>query len=106
MGGKVSWTGSQRGAGTSSDATTVLAPVPRVRPPHPRLVAAAPGKYEEGDLVVDRVSATYAEAALDDSALTATQELLYLVEGESYRLAQLHEEFLGWRLLLRRMRGR
>ncbi len=40
------WTGTQRGAGSPSDATTVLAPVPRVRPPHPRLVAAAPGKYE------------------------------------------------------------
>jgi hypothetical protein len=101
------WTGAQPGLGTATDTKVDLAPKPRVRAPSPRLVTAAPGKFEEGDRVVDRVSATYTEAQLTGGTLTAKQEWWWEVDGDAYRVvAQPEKRYLDWRVHLRRMRTR
>lgn len=101
-----SWSGGAPGSGTATDTDVTLAPVPKVHEPEPRLRLAAPGKYEDGDRVVDRISLTYTRAQLDGGAVGADSELLWLVDGEPYRVISVEERYLEWRVHLRRMRAR
>lgn len=93
------WPG-EPGLGVPVDADLVLDPVPRVRPPAPRHVFAAPGQYEDGDRIVDRISRSYGESDLDHSSA----ERIWLIGGEQYRLVgkPLKRNF-EWRVQLRRM---
>lgn len=128
------WSGGQPGLGTATDEDVVLDPVPKVRPPEPRLRSREPGKFEDGDLVVDKVSLTHTRDVLDGGTLPIGTELYWLigkqvrpedgwldgsawadseylgpelgVAGEPYRVVSLDEGFLGWTVHLRRMRRR
>jgi len=97
------WSGGRVGGGTASNADVTLAPRPRVREPSPRLQAAEPGRYEAGDRVVDRISATYTEADLDGDGLSADKERVWLIDGDEYRVVgkPLKRNF-EWRVQLRR----
>lgn len=99
------WSGGELGRGTAANVDTVLDPVPKVNQPEPRLKAAEPGKYEEGDVVVDRISLTYTPEQLGQGA-PGSAEVFWLIDGEAYRLVALEERYLQWRAHLRRMRNR
>jgi len=94
------WSG-EPGVGTPTVDTVTLAPVPRVRPPTSRLQAAQPGVWRDGDLVVDRISATY--SVTDLNPRTGGVEVEWLIDGEAYTVVREPEEkYLGWRVHLRR----
>lgn len=102
-----SWSGGEPGAGSATDTDTTLSPTPRVRPPSPRLEQGPGGKVEEGDRIVDRLSATLDEADLTGGTLSGGQEFYWLIDGEPYRVVgQPQKRFLEWRVHLRRMRNR
>lgn len=100
------WSGGELGRGTPTDVDLELEPKPRVRDPEPRQRSAAPGKFEDGDRVVDKVSATYTSDELDGGELAAGAELFWLIDGEPYRVVSVDEKYLGWEAHLRRMRTR
>lgn len=101
------WDGGKVGSGTASDTDTDIEPKPKVQQPSPRLVVAAPGKFEEGDRIVSRISATYEEDDLDGGTLDAGDEFFWLLDGEPYRVVGKPEKrYLEWRVHLRRMRPR
>lgn len=101
------WSGAEVGRGTATDTDTDIDPKPKVQSPSPRLVAAAPGKFEEGDRLVSRISATYTEDDLTGGTLAAKHEFCWLIDGDPYRVVGKPEKrYLEWRMHLRRMRDR
>lgn len=101
------WDGGRPGLGTATDTDVTLDPVPKVRPPSPREKAAAPGFYEDGDRVVDKLSPDYTEAQLTGRPIAAGSEVFWLIDGDEYRVVgQPLEGFLGWKVHLRRMHKR
>lgn len=101
------WDGDEVGRGTATDVDLVLEPAPKVRAPTPKEVATSGGIIEEGDRMVDRISATYTRAQLDGRPIAAATEVFWLIDGDPYRLVQEPREgFLGWSVTLRRMRNR
>jgi len=101
------WSGGKPGKGDASDEETEIEPKPRVRSPSLRLQMAAPGKFEAGDLVADKISATYTSDELDGGSLDADEEFFWLVDGDPYRVVAPPEElYLGWSVQLRRTRNR
>lgn len=99
------WSGGERGRGTATDVDVTLDPKPKVLDPSPRWRAAEPGRFEDGDRVVDKVSATYTRAQLDGGTLASNAEVLWLIDGDPYRVVSVDEHYLAWRVQLRRMRG-
>jgi len=98
------WDGGRPGIRNSTDVDLTLSPVPRVRDPSPRLVFAAPGKYEDGDRIVDRISRSYTLEQLTGGALAAGQEVFWLIDGEPYRVVEVPlERNFEWMVHLRRM---
>ena len=98
------WDGGRPGSGTATDVDVTITPAPRVRGVSPRLVHAAPGKYEDGDRVVDKISRTYAKAALAGTGLAAGQERWVLIDGDPYRvIGEPEERSFEWRLQVRRI---
>lgn len=101
------WSGTEVGRGTATHADLTLEPPPKVKSPTPRMIAAAPGLFEEGDRVVEKISATTTEAQLTGRPLASSKELVWLIDGDPYRVVGKPEEsFLGWKVHLRRARGR
>lgn len=98
------WSGGELGLGTATDTLVTLDPPPKVYSPSPRLQAAAPGKYEDGDRLVRKISATLTEDELTGGALTSVQEFCWLIDGDPYRVVgEPDKRFLEWRVQLRRM---
>lgn len=82
--------------GTETHSDVTLTPRPRVR----RMLqneSRAGGLYEAGDLVVDRISATYSEAQLDPSG-----NVVWLIDGEPCKLIGLELRALEWMAIVRR----
>lgn len=100
------WSGGAPGRGTATDVEVTLTPAPKVRPPSPHQVETAQGRYEEGDQLVTKISATYTEAQLDGGSIGAAVEFFWTLDGEPYRLVGLEELPFEWRAQLRRMRNR
>lgn len=101
------WAGGEPGRGTPTDVDLTLTPVPRVKDPTPREQAAAPGIYEAGDRVIDRISATYTTGQLSGRPIAVGVEVYWLIDGDPYRVVQQPQVgFLGWRVHLRRLRDR
>ena len=101
----------QFGLGTSTQISRIaITPKPKVSDPHPRLVAADPGKYREGDRIVTKVSRTYLEEDLVDPADGAggeQRERYYLIDGDPFRLVrEPTKKNFEWQLHLARMRER
>lgn len=80
------WDGPQRGEGTKSDSDFTISPRPKVSYPSPRLIAARPGKFEQGDRVVTKITRTLAESVMDDKTLTSVQERFLLINGDPFRV--------------------
>jgi hypothetical protein len=102
------WSGGAPGATGASavDVDVEISPRPRVRPPAPRLTFAEPGRYEEEDRVVDRISRTYSEAQLGPDTVAGV-ERFWLIDGERYRVVGKPElRSFEWRVQLRRMGAR
>lgn len=80
----------------------VLEPTPRVTGSQDR-ISRAGGTYEQGDLLVDKISATYTEAQLNPGGAS-----VWIVDGAEYRLVNLAGPERGsqweWSALLRRTR--
>lgn len=92
-------------SGTGMDATeslgtpTTITPTPRVRGTADRR-AYQPGIYEEGDLIVDKISASYTE-----SQLLPTASSRWLINGsDHYAVVGMEPGSFGWRVHLRRMK--
>lgn len=100
------WSGQRPGQGVPTDTDLELDPRPKVRDPSPRARYAEPGRFEEGDQVVDKISLTYTQAQLDGGTLAANEELYWLVDGQAFRVISVEERFLAWRVHLRKMRER
>lgn len=73
------------GATMTESAPTALYPIPRVRAMSEEDVASSGGKYQQGDLRVDRLSPKHASGGYDPEDLRPTVarhvELVYLVTG-------------------------
>lgn len=99
------WTGSEIGRGdlyTVEDL--VLDPVPKASRPSPRLQAAAPGKYLEGDVLVSKISAAYTESQLGYGNLGRARQAHWLINGLPYTLVSLDKHYLEWKAHLRKRR--
>lgn len=102
---RITWSGGAPGLGTPSHADLELEPKPKVRDPAPRERVAEPGRFEEGDRVVEKISATYTEEQLNGGTLADEEEFMWLINGEPYRVVgKPLEKLLGWSVQLRRMR--
>lgn len=96
------WSGGKLGAGAAADTDLTISPAPKVREPPARWISDAPGRYEAGDIVVEKVSRTYAESLLTNP-VTPGHELLFVVDGREYRLIDAPTLLSwGWSLHLRR----
>lgn len=73
------WTSGVVGRGPTTDDDLVLDPVPKVAEPPARLIFAAPGQYEQGDVIVSRISGSYDESAIHP-APSAGVEVYWLIE--------------------------
>jgi hypothetical protein len=103
---KRTWAGAEIGLGAATDVDATLDPVPKVKEPSPRLVAAAPGTYESGDRIVAKISASYTKAQLDGGTLGAAEEWHILIDGDPYRVVAVDERAFEWRLHCRKLTGR
>lgn len=103
--------GLDLGAGTQSETSLItITPRPKVSTPHPRLVAADPGKYAEGDRVISKISRTYTLADFPDSPRGPNGEATeryFLIDGDPYRMVREPQiENFEWVIHVRRMRNR
>lgn len=97
------WSGGRVGSGTATDTNVTLTPPPKIVDPLARLVSDTVGRYEAGDLIVSKISATYTAAQLAHPD-TAGTERIWLVGDRQYKLVGVPEERnFEWRVLLRRM---
>jgi hypothetical protein len=102
------WSGAEKGRGTASDSTIDIEPKPRVRDPSPRERLKEPGRFQDGDRLVDQVSVAYGQEDLDGVGAIdpATEELFWLIDGDPYRVVRVTEKYLAWEVQLRAMRQR
>lgn len=97
------WSGSEPGRGSVTNSDLTLSPKPKVADVPERLVHGSAGKYESGDRIVSRISATYTRAQLDGGAIAANKEVVWLIDGVEYMLVGEPEERpLEWRVTVRR----
>ena len=76
----------------------------KVRLPGPRLVFAAPGVFESGDLLLSKISAMLGEDALTGGTLGVAEEWFYVVNGDLYTLVREPElRNFEWRVQVRRV---
>lgn len=101
-----SWSGRAPGQGTYTDLDTALDPRPKVYDPSPRWKMAEPGRFEEGDQVVDKISLTYTKEELEGGELPPATELYWLINDQAFRVISVEERFHAWRVHLRKMRER
>lgn len=100
------WSGDDKGLGSSTDTVVVLAPVPKVQPA-PALTSSEAGRRELGEIVVEKISATYTEEELLPRGLSRSQDFCWLVDDLEYEVAAKPKlGFLGWTVTLRRRGGR
>jgi hypothetical protein len=101
------WSGGAAGRGTAEDTDAEILPPPKVREPPARLVSETGGRFEEGDVIVSKISATYEESDLTGGALATGSEWFVLIDDRPYRVvgAPTQKPF-GWELLCRRITGR
>ncbi len=88
---KRTWSGPEKGEGTFSDVLVTFDPQPRVSEPSPRRVYDAPGRYEDGDRILKKLSATLTIATDLDPDLGKLEEFWYLIDDQAYRVARVVE---------------
>jgi len=100
------WSGGAPGRGTATTVSTTLSPAPKVREPSTRATIDAPGRFEAGDRIASRISATYTRAQLDGGTVAAGAEWYWTIDGDPFRVVSIDEKPFGWTVHLRRMRDR
>lgn len=110
------WAGTQAGDGVVTETDITLTPRPRLRLPENEQWLNPAGEYEQGDLLIDRVSARYTRAELGDpEAVSAGNIEAYWVitergsvtpEEELYDVVSTEKQNFQWRVHLRRKRPR
>ena len=97
------WSGGKIGSGDPTDTDATITPAPKVERLPVRLIANSGGIYEEGDLLVSKISASYAESNLV-AAPSAGTETLWILNGESFRAVTRPEtKNFEWKVVVRRM---
>ena len=97
------WSGDKIGSGTATDTDLTIEPPPKVERLPVRLIANSGGIYEEGDLLVSKISASYEEADLV-AAPTGGTEILWILNGESFRAVTRPEvKNFEWKVVVRRL---
>ena len=97
------WSGGKIGSGDATDTDLEVTPAPKVERLPVRLVASSGGIYEEGDLLVSKISASYVEADLV-AAPTGGTEILWILNGESFRAVTRPEtKNFEWKVVVRRL---
>lgn len=61
-----------------------ITPPPKVKEPPARLVFDAPGKYEQGDLLITKISRAYSEEDLDGGQLGSGETWLYFISTDDH----------------------
>lgn len=104
---KRTWSGGQLGLGTATNVDLTLSPKPKVGDVPENLAFGEPGKYETGDRLVRKISASYTRAQLDGGTLAAGEELVWMLDDIEYSLVEVaeHRNF-EWRALVRRRNRR
>lgn len=105
------WTGGEIDCGVPVDVDRVLSPTPKVTGSPPSWAHAEPGRWEDGDRWVTRISRAYTLDDLGLGAPTKGTEVLWLLcdgESEAEYIAQGHPDRrpLEWRVHLKRRKGR
>lgn len=96
------WSGGELGLGTPTETVVTLAPSPRVRDVA-RVQYQPGGEVQEGDVVIDRISASLTEAWLRGEGLAAGSEVFWRLDGDEWRLVSLEARTFDWRLVARRL---
>lgn len=103
------WSGAKIGIGNDVDPNYVdtdadISPTAKVSYPTPNYTYASPGKFEDGDIFVSRISREYTEEELTGGTLAANEEWMWVIDGKHYRLVGKPEKRnFEWRVHLRRM---
>ena len=79
------WSGGRPGSGTATDVDVELTPRPKVGEPPAKLIFDAPGKYEAGDLIVSKISITYAETDLMPVPVAGTETIWLITNATDGR---------------------
>ena len=99
------WSGGEVGRGTATDTDLVLSPVPKVRRLPLRLIHASGGRYQEGDRLISKISASYTTEQLGGGVAVAGTELLWLIDGDPHTAVETPEERnFEWKVVVRRRR--
>ena len=98
------WSGGAPGRGSEVDVATNIVPIPKASRP-PGYAGNQGGRYEEGDLILTRVSVlNYSIEDLTGGQRLSHEEFYWLINGEQYRVVrEPEEEYIGWRVHLRRV---
>lgn len=72
------WSGGRPGSGSATDTDLTLSPRPKVGEPPARLIHDAPGRYEAGDVLVEKISVSYDEIDLMPVPVAGT-EVIWVV---------------------------
>lgn len=99
------WAGGRPGLGATSDVDVTITPKPRVTYPTPRQRTESPGRFEDGDRLIEKISAlTYSEADLTGDPIASDAEVFFLIDGEPHRIVGKPEKRnFEWRVQVRRM---
>lgn len=99
---KRTWTGERRGEGVPTDPVEMfeIDPRPRVKTGQQMVRHMAVGLVEDGDLVVDGVSARYTESQIRGLALAENEELTYKAERVANTFDVANPESLTGRFTL------
>lgn len=81
-------------AATTSSSDLTLSPRPRVSLVSQRS-AQPDGLYRAGNIIVDRISATYTRSQLDTGA-----QGVWIIDGKQHRLLSLEQRAFRWRAVL------
>ena len=104
------WAGPQLGEGAVVETDVVPIPTPRLRLPEPTEQTNQAGRFEAGDIILDRISATFTAVQLGDFGdvtQPANVEVYWVIDGtEEYDVISTEIRYLEWRVHLRRKRPR
>lgn len=97
------WSGGKVGFGDPTDTDLTITPAPRVERLPVRLITNSGGIYEEGDLLVSKISASYEESDLV-AAPTSGTEILWILNDESFRaVTRPEQKNFEWKVVVRRL---
>lgn len=99
------WSGSEPGDGTATDAETQLLPTPHVVDYSHNVKIAEGGAFKQGDILLRGISkvAYPAQSSVDLSTEGAGIEKFYRVGELLYKVISIREKHLTWDIQLRKL---